>query len=91
MFTIGSSARTCGLMIRPKATTTPSSAPASSTWSTSVVTGRPSSAAAALTGLGDRPLPRPRFLSARVTTSAMSKPAWCRARRGGTATSGVPR
>ena len=50
--TMGSASSTWGLMIRPKATTTPRSAPTSSTSSTRLVTGRPSSRAAALTGLG---------------------------------------
>src|SRR5439155_24199645 len=50
-----------------------------------------SSWAAALTGLGIRAPPRPRRLSARVTTSRTSCPSATRARRGGTATAGVPR
>src|SRR4051812_48573865 len=54
------------------------------------VTDRPSSTAAAFTGLGGVPLPRPRRLSGRVTTSAMSYPAATSARNGGTAMAGVP-
>ena len=88
---IGSAASTCGLMIRPKATTTPSSAAAPSASSTSWDTGRPSSSAAALTGLGEVAVPRPRRRSGRVTTSATSWPAATSARSGGTAISGVPR
>ena len=54
-------------------------------------TGRPSRSAAAFTGLGDSSLPRPRRLSAPVTTSAMSCPAATSASSGGTAIAGVPR
>src|SRR5437763_3850633 len=91
MFTIGRAASTCGLISLPKATTTPSSAPASMTSSTWSVTGSARSWAAALTGLGIKPPPRPRRLSARVTTKRTSCPSATRARRGGTAISGVPR
>src|SRR4051812_14409532 len=57
----------------------------------SSVTGSPKSRAAALTGLGDTPEPRPRRLSGRDTTRGISKPAATRACRGGTAIAGVPR
>ena len=57
--TIGTAASTWGLMSRPKATTTPSSAPASITSSTRSVTGRPRARAAALTGLGQVAAPAP--------------------------------
>ena len=50
--TIGSASSTCGLISWPKATTTPRSAPTPSTSSTRCDTGRPSSIAAAFTGLG---------------------------------------
>src|SRR5918993_2145661 len=93
--TNGSTSSTWGLMICPKATTTPSStAPPSATSitsSTACDTVRPSSIAAALTGLGVSSPPRPRRLSARVTTSATSCPAATRSRSGRTAISGVPR
>ena len=55
------------------------------------VTSRPSSMAAAFTGLGTRAPPRPRRLSGRVTTRATSWPARTRVRSGSTAASGVPR
>ena len=62
-------------MIRPNATTTPSSASTDITSSTSCETARPRRSAAAFTGLGDVPLPRPRRLSTLVTNRAMSCPA----------------
>ena len=55
------------------------------------LTGRPSSVAASLTGLGVVAPPRPRRRSGRVTHRAMSCPAATSARSGGTAISGVPR
>ena len=83
--TIGSSASTCGLISCPKATTTPSSAPTPSTSSTTCDTGMPELGRGALTGLGEVASPRPRRLSAPVTTSATSCPAATSASSGGTA------
>ena len=56
-----------------------------------VVTGSPSSRAAAFTGLGVRSPPRPRRVSGRLTTRATSWPPSTRARSGGTASAGEPR
>src|SRR5580700_156154 len=78
-------------MIRPYATTTANSTPASATSSMEWETARPSSSAAAFTGLGVTALPRPRRRSGLVTHSTTSCPASTRACRGGTAISGVPR
>src|SRR5882724_10815631 len=56
-----------------------------------VTTARPSSVAVRLTGLGTRSPPRPRFRSGWVTTSGISWPASCRARRAPCASGGLPR
>src|SRR5438270_5768693 len=90
-FTMGSRSRTWGRMRRPKATTTPSSAPASRTSSTRSLTARPSSWAAAFTGVGSRSAPRARRRSGWVTTRTISWPASTSARSGDTAASGLPK
>ena len=82
--TIGTASSTCGLMSRPKATTTPSSTPASSTSSTLLVTGRPSSSAAAFTGLGSSPPPATgacRRASPRAARRSRRRPALAAAGR----------
>ena len=88
---IGSCSSTGRRISWPKATTTPRSASTSSASTTSVVTGRPSSMAAAFTGVGVGALRRPRRRSGPDTTSTTSWPAATSARRLGTASSGVPR
>ena len=90
----GGWASTSGGRIWPNATTTNTSAPRapSRAWSSGsrrirsgVNTGRPSSRARALTGLGHRSLPRPRRRSGWLTTPTSSCPAATRASRLGTA------
>ena len=90
---MGTAASTEGRMSRPYATTTPSSGRTGIETSSpiSVVAGRPSSRAAAFTGVGEAAGPRPRRRSGPLTTSATSCPAATSARSGGTASSGVPR
>src|SRR5579875_284840 len=90
-FSIGSASSTSARMSWPKATTTPSSAPAPATSATSSLTGMPSSRAAAFTGLGAGAPRRLRRRSGPVTARTTSWPAAASARSTVAAASGAPR